>query len=81
MGVIAQLVPTTRESDSALLNKIGSGGNAQDSAHVLAGQKQGESVATYLFQSVAESIYVPGSQTQKGVIKHKQTGSSHDPPC
>jgi hypothetical protein len=80
MGVIAQLFAAARESDSAFLNEVGSSSYTQDPAHMLAGQKQGKSVATYLPQGIAESIYVLGGQTQKWVIEHEQTGSSHNPP-
>ena len=71
MGVIAQLFAAARESDSAFLDEVGSGGYTQDPAHMLAGQKKGTSVATYLPQGITESIDIPRGQTQKWIIEHE----------
>jgi len=65
MRVTQQVISGSRKGDFPLLEEISLASHLQDSAYMLSRQKQGNPVATDLFQGVAEPVYVLGDQAQK----------------
>ena len=80
MRMIEQLVSTSGQGDFTLFDQIGTVGYSQYSAYMLPGHEQSVAVLTDPLQGVAESVYIPGGQSQERVIKHEKASTTHETP-